>query len=69
MAIKQEIAGTFIDGDNLIKTFSDINHYIERDGVKYEEAIDPAKLKRVYTETDEEIPALEPEENLDGTND
>jgi hypothetical protein len=28
---------------------------IERDGVRYGEAIDPAELKRQYTETDEPI--------------
>jgi hypothetical protein len=28
---------------------------IERDGVRYSEAIDPAELNRVYTETDEPI--------------
>ena len=28
---------------------------IERDGVRYSEAIDPAELGRVYTETDEPI--------------
>lgn len=61
MAIKTEIVGKFIDGTNLIKTYSDIRHYIERDGVKYEEAIDPEKLGRKYTETDEVIPEPEPE--------
>lgn len=62
MAIKQEIYGKFIDGSNLIRTWSDIHHYIERDGVKYTEAVDPEKLGRVYTETDEPIPEPEPEE-------
>ena len=61
MAIKTEIVGTFIDGSKLIRTYSDIKHYIERDGVRYEEAVDPAKLGRTYTETDEPIPEPEPE--------
>jgi len=62
MAIKQEIVGKFIDGSNLVRTYSDIKHYIEREGIKYEEAIDPESLHRVYTETDEPIPEPEPEE-------
>ena len=39
----------------LIKTYSDIGMMIERDGVRYSEAIDPAELNRQYTETDEPI--------------
>lgn len=43
------------DGVKLIRTYSDKGMKIERDGVRYEEAIDPAELNRVYTETDEPI--------------
>lgn len=34
------------------KNYSDSGYYIERDGVRYSEAIDPAELGRTYTETD-----------------
>lgn len=43
------------DGVVLNRTYSDKGMKIERDGVRYEEAIDPAELNRVYTETDEPI--------------
>lgn len=46
----------WIDGTYLIRTYSDAGYYIEREGVKYIEAIDPAKFERLYTETDEKIP-------------
>lgn len=38
-----------------IRTYSDVGVYIERDGARYEEAIDPIGMGRVYTETDEPI--------------
>ena len=38
-----------------VKTYSDGGFYIERDGEKYSEAIDPADIPREYTETDEPI--------------
>ena len=40
-----------------IKNYSDRRMYIERDGVKYEEAIDPIEYaeERIYTESDEPI--------------
>ena len=57
------------DGVDLYATRSDSGFYIERDGVKYEEAVDPAPeyLDRIYTETNERIPPVEgtPEEALD----
>ena len=43
------------DGVILNRTYSDIGMMIERDGVRYSEAIDPAELNRQYTETDELI--------------
>ena len=43
------------DGVILNRTYSDIGMMIERDGVRYCEAIDPAELNRQYTETDELI--------------
>lgn len=41
------------DGVALNRTYSDKGMMIERDGVRYSEAIDPADVGRVYTETDE----------------
>lgn len=43
------------DGVVLNRTFSDAGFMIERDGVRYSEAIDPAELGRTYTETGEPI--------------
>lgn len=37
------------------RTYSDEDYKIERDGVKYSEAIDPLNSNRVYTETTEKI--------------
>ena len=47
------------DGVVLNRTYSDIGMMIERDGVRYSEAIDPAELGRQYIETDEPIPVEE----------
>ena len=44
-----------INGKAFIRTFSDSGYMVERDGVRYGEAIDPAELNRQYTETDEPI--------------
>lgn len=41
------------DGVVINRTYSDSGMMIERDGVRYSEAIDPAELGRTYTETDE----------------
>ena len=59
MAIKTEFFRTREDGVRLVRTYSDINHYIERDGVVYGEAIDPEELGRQYTETDQLIEEVE----------
>lgn len=53
--IKTEYFRTRKDGVVLNRTYSDANMMIERDGVRYSEAIDPAELGRQYTETDEPI--------------
>lgn len=42
-----------INGRELTRTYSDSGHLIERDGVRYAEAIDPAEMGRTYVETDE----------------
>ncbi|MBQ2486797.1 MAG: hypothetical protein II517_00470 [Ruminococcus sp.] len=44
-----------IGGRAFTKQYSDGGFYIERDGEKYSEAIDPADIPREYTETDEPI--------------
>jgi hypothetical protein len=46
------------DGVVLNRTYSDQNMMIERDGVRYSEAIDPAELNRQYTETDEPVDGI-----------
>ena len=61
MAIITEYYDTRKDGVVLNRTYSDIGMMIERDGVQYSEAVDPADLERTYTETD--IP-IEVEEEL-----
>lgn len=43
------------DGVELNRTYSDADMMIERDGIRYSEAVDPAHLDRVYTETSEPI--------------
>lgn len=50
-----------INGREFIKTYSDIGMMVERDGVRYSEAIDPAEFGRQYIETDEPIEVEEPE--------
>lgn len=42
-----------------VRTWSDLEMMIERDGIRYEEAIDPIDSGRTYTETDEAIPVIE----------
>lgn len=45
-----------INGKSFNKTYSDEGFMIERDGVKYSEAIDPIEFNdRIYVETDEKI--------------
>ena len=51
-----------IGGRAFVKTYSDLGMMVERDGVRYSEAIDPAEFGRQYTETDEPIEAEETEE-------
>ena len=42
-------------GGGLTRTWSDAGMRIERDGVRYDEAIDPTDRGRTYTETDEQV--------------
>ena len=46
-----------IDGNQYKRTSSDLGYMLERDGVLYEEAVDPIASNREYTET--EIPCSE----------
>ena len=52
MIVKENLE---IGGKAFVKTYSYAGFYIERDGAKYAEAIDPADIPREYTETDEPI--------------
>ena len=52
MIVKENIE---IGGKDFVKQYSDGGFYIERDGARYSEAIDPANILREYTETDEPI--------------
>ena len=44
-----------IDGVVYDYSYSDSGYMIERDGVRYSEAVDPLDSGRLYTETDEPI--------------
>lgn len=50
-----------VNGRDFIRTYSDSNRYVVRDGVSYSEACDPAEFGRTYEEgelmTDEEVEA------------
>lgn len=41
-----------VGGRDFIRTYSDANRFVVRDGVEYSEACDPAELGRTYTEGD-----------------
>lgn len=45
-----------INGKHFILNYSSIGEYIERDGEKYEQAIDLPEMGHVYFETGELIP-------------
>lgn len=49
-----------LNGTEYVRNHSDEGYYIERDGVKYSDAIDPVGYDRYYTETDELIEVVEP---------
>ena len=49
MIVKENIE---IGGKDFVKQYSDGGFYIERDGERYSEAIDPSEFGRTYTETD-----------------
>ena len=45
-----------IRGRQMARTYSDAGMMIERDVVRYSEAVDPIGSGRTYTETDEPVP-------------
>lgn len=50
MAIIQE---HFLVGErDFVRTYSNANRYVVRDGISYSEACDPAEFGRAYTEGD-----------------
>lgn len=55
MAIVTEYFKTRKDGVILNRTYSDLGYKIMREGILYDEAIDPVELNRIYIETTEII--------------
>ena len=53
--VRTEYYATRRDGVELNRTYSDAGMMIERDGILYSEAIDPAEMNRRYTETDKPV--------------
>lgn len=53
--VRTEYHATRRDGVVINRTYSDAGMMIERDGILYSEAIDPAELNRRYTETDKPV--------------
>ena len=47
-----------INGKAFVRTYSDSGYMVERDGVRYSEATDPAEFGRTYTETDEPVEGM-----------
>ena len=45
-----------INGTEFVKTYSDKNMMVARDGAVYSEAIDPLGSGRTYSETDTPVP-------------
>ena len=55
-----------VNGKEFVRTYSDTGLQIERDGVLYAEAVDPADSGRVYNESDQLIePVPEEEEDME----
>ncbi|MBQ8618248.1 MAG: hypothetical protein IJ418_12190 [Clostridia bacterium] len=53
-----------INGRAFVRTYSDGGFLVERDGIRYAEAIDPAGLGRTYVETDQKANSDELDEGL-----
>lgn len=56
MVIKEVI---IINETKFNHTYSDLEFYIECDGVQYSDAIDPIDIEREYVETDEKIASIQ----------
>lgn len=56
MLVTEDVA---IGTRQLVRTYSDIGFFIERDGIRYTEAVDPVDSGRIYVETMEKIPDAE----------
>ena len=54
-----------INGVTYDYAYSDSGYMIERDGVRYSEAVDPLDSGRLYTETDEPIDISTREETVE----
>ena len=52
-----------INGAQYVHTYSDEGRYVVREGISYEDAIDPIGFNRTYTEG-ELIPVEEPETDI-----
>ena len=52
-----------IAGKAYVRTWSDLGVKIERDNERYDEAVDPVGLNRVYRETDVHVTPVEVEES------
>ena len=64
-----EYFATRSDGVELWRSYSDEGYYIERDDVRYTEAVDPVDLGRIYTETADKIEEEEESAPPHGTDD
>lgn len=53
-----------VNGRDIIRTTSDDDRYVVRDGVSYSEACDPAEFNRQYTEG-EPMEDISPEEAME----
>lgn len=49
----------YINGKSFVRTYSDSGFMVEREGMRYSEAIDPAEFNRQYTETDELVEVMD----------
>lgn len=65
MAIIVEYFKTRKDGVILNRTYSDLGYKIERDGILYDEAIDPIELNRIYIETTQLIELDNPKATIE----
>lgn len=53
-----------INGRPFIRTYSDKRCYVEREGERYGEAVDPVEFSRQYIETDEKIEEANTDEEV-----